>query len=252
MDTVTNKSRGFGFVLFSSPDCVKKVLLDPEPHVIDGKKVDAKRAVPHLSKGPVNPRARKVFVGALHESIDEIALKEHFSQFGKVGDIDFPTDKATSKRRGFCFVALENEEQVASAAAKRFHEIRGYTVEVKFAVPKEDDGQGDRFSGGARGGYQGNRDNQGFQSPYYNYYYPSAYGYYDYMNPYYQGYQAYGGGGGGGYSGGYYGRGSAGPGMASMPGGAGGDPYQGQDYSSYGPMRSSSSQYGGNPQFRPY
>ena len=87
---------------------------------------------------------------------------------------------------------------------------------------------GDRFSGGARGGYQGNRDNQGFQSPYYNYYYPSAYGYYDYMNPYYQGYQAYGGGGGGGYSGGYYGRGSAGPGMASMPGGAGGDPYQGQ------------------------
>eukprot|EP00118_Oscarella_pearsei_P012614 m.94376 g.94376 ORF g.94376 m.94376 type:complete len:212 (+) comp36812_c0_seq44:138-773(+) len=128
MDNTTKKSRGFGFVLYSSPDHVRKVLEQSEPHIIDGKKVDAKRAVPHLTKGPVNPRAKKVFVGALHESIDEEMLKEHFEQYGKVGDIDFPTDKTSNKRRGFCFVALESEEQVALATQKRFQEIKGYTV----------------------------------------------------------------------------------------------------------------------------
>jgi RNA recognition motif-containing protein len=38
--------RGFAFVVFSSPDAVEKVM-ENLPHTIDGRQVDAKRAIPH-------------------------------------------------------------------------------------------------------------------------------------------------------------------------------------------------------------
>ena len=47
-------------------------------------KVDPKRAEPHQHKGPINPRARKVFIGGLHESISEDMIRHHFSRIGNV------------------------------------------------------------------------------------------------------------------------------------------------------------------------
>ena len=38
--------RGFAFVVFSSPDAVEEVMKNL-PHTIDGRTVDAKRAIPH-------------------------------------------------------------------------------------------------------------------------------------------------------------------------------------------------------------
>lgn len=38
--------RGFAFVVFSSPDAVEEVMKNL-PHTIDGRQVDAKRAIPH-------------------------------------------------------------------------------------------------------------------------------------------------------------------------------------------------------------
>ena len=38
--------RGFAFVIFSSPDAVEEVMKNL-PHTIDGRQVDAKRAIPH-------------------------------------------------------------------------------------------------------------------------------------------------------------------------------------------------------------
>ena len=46
-DSKTNKSRGFGFVLFASRESVDKVLSTCE-HLLDGKKIDPKRAKRHL------------------------------------------------------------------------------------------------------------------------------------------------------------------------------------------------------------
>ncbi|KAG2526550.1 hypothetical protein BBO99_00002962 [Phytophthora kernoviae] len=47
----TNKSRGFGFVIFESEDSVELVLQDKN-HIIDGKSVEVKRAVPRTDVPP--------------------------------------------------------------------------------------------------------------------------------------------------------------------------------------------------------
>lgn len=47
----TNKSRGFGFVIFESEASVELVLQDKN-HVIDGKSVEVKRAVPRTDVPP--------------------------------------------------------------------------------------------------------------------------------------------------------------------------------------------------------
>ena len=56
-DTVTRRSRGFGFITYLDPDSLDRALM--VSHTIDGRKVEAKRAVPRAdgSTGPkpVNP-----------------------------------------------------------------------------------------------------------------------------------------------------------------------------------------------------
>ncbi|XP_062504635.1 heterogeneous nuclear ribonucleoprotein D-like isoform X2 [Corticium candelabrum] len=269
-DPATKKSRGFGFVLYSESAAVDRCLNQGEAHCLDGKEVDPKRAEPHQHKGPINPRARKVFIGGLHESISEDMIRHHFSRIGNVGEIEMPIDRSTQKRRGYCFVAMETEDQVSVAIQKRFQEISGYTVEVKKAIPDEKResrgewsgrgrGRGGGFNRGGGGGWGGGGGGGGSssswggnpygQSTYYNHtyqpsYQPSYGGYYDNFYGGFGGggtYQGYGGGGGYGQYQGYYGGG--GSGSRSR-----GDPYQQGDYSRYGPMRS----FGGSHYHRQY
>ncbi|KAG5192999.1 hypothetical protein JKP88DRAFT_182605, partial [Tribonema minus] len=57
-DGVSRRSRGFGFVTYADLSCVEYALAQPE-HIIDGRRVEAKRAVPRTDRegnhGPGNP-----------------------------------------------------------------------------------------------------------------------------------------------------------------------------------------------------
>lgn len=48
-DTATKRSRGFGFVTFAEASSVDDAM-NNRPHIIDGKTVEAKRALPRDSK----------------------------------------------------------------------------------------------------------------------------------------------------------------------------------------------------------
>lgn len=160
IDNVTRKSRGFGFVTFrdqrSATDVVEKV-----PHVLDGKQIDPKKAVP---KGPGQsmilkqmgltpsvggggagagggggggPRGRgrnaecKVFVGGISQQTTENELRAYFSEYGLVNDVAIPLDRNTGNIRGFAFVGFDNPETVQRLLRIHFHQINGRTVEVK-------------------------------------------------------------------------------------------------------------------------
>jgi RNA recognition motif-containing protein len=57
-DPVTKRSRGFGFITFHDISAVDNVLAN-EPHTVDGRKVEAKRAVPRSEMGKdMHPPAR--------------------------------------------------------------------------------------------------------------------------------------------------------------------------------------------------
>jgi RNA-binding protein Musashi len=55
-DALTRRSRGFGFITYIDIESLDKAL-DAAPHSIDGRKVEAKRAVPRAdgSSGPIKP-----------------------------------------------------------------------------------------------------------------------------------------------------------------------------------------------------
>ncbi|XP_068668628.1 heterogeneous nuclear ribonucleoprotein 1-like isoform X1 [Aristolochia californica] len=146
-DRTTGRARGFGFVVFADPAVAERVVM--EKHIIDGRTVEAKKAVPrddqhilnrnnssiHGSPGPA--RTKKIFVGGLASTVTESDFKKYFDQFGSITDVVVMYDHNTQRPRGFGFITYDSEDAVEKVLLKTFHELNGKMVEVKRAVPKE-------------------------------------------------------------------------------------------------------------------
>ena len=74
------RSRGFGFITFSNPDAVDRVL-SVSSHCLDGKKIDPKHATPK-SKSKAN-KTKKIFVGGVSQETSADEVKAYFNQFGE-------------------------------------------------------------------------------------------------------------------------------------------------------------------------
>ena len=59
--------------------------------------------------------SRKLFVGGIPASAQELELRGHFARFGAVRSIVVMRDKETGHGRGFGFVEFEDEEAAAKA-----------------------------------------------------------------------------------------------------------------------------------------
>jgi len=133
-DPITQRSRGFGFITFSTPEAVDRVLSVPS-HSLDGKKIDPKHATPK-SKSKAN-KTKKIFVGGVSQETSADEVKAYFNQFGKVEEAVMLMDQQTKRHRGFGFVTFENEETVDRVCEIHFHTIKNKKVECKKAQPKE-------------------------------------------------------------------------------------------------------------------
>ncbi|XP_018048292.1 PREDICTED: RNA-binding protein squid-like isoform X8 [Atta colombica] len=215
-DPNTGRSRGFAFIVFAKAESLDKIMSAGD-HVINNKKVDPKKA---------KARHGKIFVGGLSTELSDDDIKNFFSQFGTIVEVEMPFDKTKNQRKGFCFITFESEQVVNELLKTSKQTINGKEVDVKKATPKPDGmigmrgGPGGRGSRGARGGRgrgfgQGGWGQGGYGGGYSGGYGQGGYGggYDGYGYDYYDGY----GYGSGNYDGGY----SGGRGGARGKGGSG-------------------------------
>mmetsp|Transcript_20139 Transcript_20139/g.43307 ORF Transcript_20139/g.43307 Transcript_20139/m.43307 type:complete len:299 (+) Transcript_20139:48-944(+) len=127
------QSRGFGFVNYYTIAEAERAC-SCGPHVIDGRVVDVKFAVP---KDEV--QSNKVFVGGLPHECTTDALSEYFGMYGTVVDATIQRDRRTNRSRGFGFVRFLRNSSV-ELVMKHYdkHAIQGKWVDVKRAVPEAD------------------------------------------------------------------------------------------------------------------
>ncbi|KAF9066890.1 hypothetical protein BDP27DRAFT_1329930 [Rhodocollybia butyracea] len=123
------RSRCFAFLTFEDPASVNAVMV--KEHVLDGKIIDPKRAIPRQE----HQRATKLFIGGLAGTVTSESMKEFFSQFGKVVDSTVMLDRETGRSKGFGFISLE-DANVQQFLGFGHLEIDGKLIDVKLAQPR--------------------------------------------------------------------------------------------------------------------
>ncbi|XP_073174849.1 heterogeneous nuclear ribonucleoprotein A1 isoform X2 [Lepidochelys kempii] len=243
-DPNTKRSRGFGFVTYSTVEEVDAAM-NARPHKVDGRVVEPKRAVSREdSQRPgAHLTVKKIFVGGIKEDTEEHHLRDYFEQYGKIEVIEIMTDRGSGKKRGFAFVTFDDHDSVDKIVIQKYHTVNGHNCEVRKALSKQEmasasssqrgrSGSGN-FSGGGRGGGFGGNDNFNRGSNFSG--------------------RGYGGGGGGGpsYSGGSRGYGGSGNydgynnGGGGFGSGSGGSSFGGGgNYNDFGSYNNQSSNFG--------
>jgi heterogeneous nuclear ribonucleoprotein A1/A3 len=138
VDPVTGKRRGFGFVRFADQDGLERAM-GSRPHAIDGKQVQAKRAL--MSEKPENLiSTRKIFVGGLKSEHTMDVLMAYFVQYGSGVVVTLPSRGVVEGRhhRGFAFVDFDDYDSVDRIILQRQHIINGVEVDIRKGLSKED------------------------------------------------------------------------------------------------------------------
>lgn len=137
-DRETDKSRGFGFVTYSSSSMVDELMRN-RPHVIGGRQVEAKRATPREDSGrqEIQATVKKLYISGIRDCLSEDDLNSYFSRYGNITDSIVMKDKETNKTRGFAFITFDDYDPVDKIILLRHHSINGIELKCEKAIPRE-------------------------------------------------------------------------------------------------------------------
>uniref|UniRef100_A0A8C0D7N7 Heterogeneous nuclear ribonucleoproteins A2/B1 n=1 Tax=Balaenoptera musculus TaxID=9771 RepID=A0A8C0D7N7_BALMU len=137
-DPASKRSRGFGFVTFSSMAEVDAAMA-ARPHSIDGRVVEPKRAVAREDSGKpgAHVTVKKISVGGIKEDTEEHHLRDYFEEYGKIETIEIITDRQSGKKRGFGFVTFDDCDPVDKTVLQKYHTINGHNAEVRKALSRQ-------------------------------------------------------------------------------------------------------------------
>lgn len=94
------------------------------------------------SEGNSDDRLKKLFVGGLNRSTSDETLKAYFEEYGELSDCVVIRDGGTKESRGFGYVTYKDPSSVIPVLQYKRdtgpHKIDGKEVEVKRAIPRED------------------------------------------------------------------------------------------------------------------
>ena len=135
-DRSHGKSRGFGFVTYKSPGAVD-ACQNGRPHVVDGQRVDTKRAVSREEmerEGYGGLTTSRLFVGELPHQVEEQDLRAYFEQFGGVKAVELMRDRVTGRKRGFAYIEFGDYDVVDRIVSSGPHRIFKRKINVEKAL----------------------------------------------------------------------------------------------------------------------
>uniref|UniRef100_A0A8I5Y7P1 RRM domain-containing protein n=1 Tax=Rattus norvegicus TaxID=10116 RepID=A0A8I5Y7P1_RAT len=159
-DPASKRSRGFGFVTFSSM---------ARPHSIDGRVVEPKRAVAREESGDpgAHVTVKKLFVVGIKEDTEVHHFRDYFEEYGKIDTTEIITDRQSGKKRGFGFVTFDDHDPVDKIVLQKYHTINGHNAEVRKALSGQEmqKAQSSRSGRGGNFGFGNSRDGGGNFGP---------------------------------------------------------------------------------------
>jgi len=75
---------------------------------------------------------KKLYISGIREEHTEEQLRDYFTEFGNVTDVDIIADKATGKKRGFAFVSFDDYDPVDKCVCERNEHFSGTLFRLKF------------------------------------------------------------------------------------------------------------------------
>lgn len=97
----------------------------------------------------------KIYVGNLSYEMTEEDLRGAFEAFGAVNEITIIMDRFSGRSKGFGFVEMPNQAEAEKAIADlNGKEIRGRSITVNQARPREERPRRNGDSGGGGGGFR--------------------------------------------------------------------------------------------------
>jgi len=98
----------------------------------------------------------KLYVGNLSREVEEEDLKTAFAVFGQVDSVSVIKDRFSGVSKGFAFVEMPVKAEADNAiAGLRGTELKGRSLDVNEARPREEHKPGGGYRGGGGGGRRG-------------------------------------------------------------------------------------------------
>ncbi|KAM0715121.1 hypothetical protein Q7P37_009586 [Cladosporium fusiforme] len=178
-DRDSGRSKGFGYVEFTTTENGAKALEGRNGYELDGRQLRVDFSTPRDNNAQTpqqrqndraskfgdtqNPPAATLFVGNISFEADESTLTEYFQEHGSINSIRLPTDRETGAPKGFGYVEMGSvEEAQAAFAALQGADVAGRPIRLDYAAPRAENGGGGRGGfGGDRGGRGGGRGGRG-------------------------------------------------------------------------------------------
>jgi nucleolin len=174
MERATGKSRGYGYVDFSSKAAAEKALKEYQGREIDGRPInlDLSTGKQHTANNRNNDRASKfgdtpsepsdtLFLGNLSFNANRDVLFNTFSEHGSVVSVRVPTHPDTEQPKGFGYVQFSSIDEAKGALeALNGEYIEGRPVRLDYSAPRDNSNR--KPFGGNQGGNQGGRDRKPF------------------------------------------------------------------------------------------
>ncbi len=176
-DREQQRSRGFGYVDFETPEQAKAAFDKMQGYYLEGRelKLDFSNgrksnndntgspAANRASKygDVVSPESDTLFVGNLSFDVDEDTVSEFFNSVCSVKSLRLPTDQESGRPKGFGYVSFYSLEEAKKAfESLNGQSLAGRNLRLDYSTPKpRNDFGGGR--GGGRGGFGGRGGGRG-------------------------------------------------------------------------------------------